>query len=328
MKPTGLVVLPAKTRRPRIPGRAIRRDRLSGILDGILDTPVTLVTAPSGFGKSWLLSDWLDQNSRTPSAWVTIDEHDSDPARLWAHVVDAVADADLGEAATRARTLLHSSNVGWPPIVDALSAGLGQRVEQVVLVLDDVHNLTGSLSPDSITHLIRYLPENVHLVLVGRHDPLVPLAHRRVLGELLEIRTRDLRCTQAESVALVEHTLGLNLPAQEVEELRERCMGWMAGIRLAAAAAASGRDAHARGERFEVVGRAGTYESLAAYLVEEVIAELDESQRSFLLKTSVLEEPVGRTVRLPWRNVPTALGSWIGWPGRGSSPARPACRRT
>lgn len=281
-------VVAAKVRPPTIPVGAVRRDALV-LVDGLFDVPVTLVTGPAGFGKSWLVADWLRCNPRTPRAWVALDPGDADVMRLWTHIVEAIERSEVPEAAKQAQALIQDEDdVGWPLVVDALAAGCDALNGHFVLVLDDAHLLQGEEARRSLVQFLREIPSNVHVVLVGRHDADLPLGRWRVTGAMRVIRTNDLRCTPRESQDLVTGMLGLDLDAEAIETLRSHTMGWIAGIRLAATVAASRADSSAAAQDLAQVGEvAGAYAELADYLVDEVISHL-EGDRQFLLDTSIL----------------------------------------
>ena len=291
MTESGRVVVAAKLRPPSVPGNAARRDRLHHLLDSVFHFPVTSVTAPAGFGKSWLVASWLREHPGTPQAWVTLDRLDADPVRFWSHVLQATAQSTLPDAGREALRVMDAADAAWPLIVDSLAAGLAARHEHFILVLDESQRLAGDEVLASLTQFLSQLPSNSHVVLVGRHDPSLMLARRRLVNELLEIRTLDMRCTQQESVDVVTTSLGLDLPYEAIDEVRERTMGWITGIRLASSAAARRDDVVAAARELSPVGAvAGAYDALGDYLVEEVLGEMDGELSDFLLDTCVLTE--------------------------------------
>ena len=178
--------VPSKTRRPEVLASAIERVGLNDRLDAVLDHPITLVTAPAGFGKSWAVAGWLQGDARPPSCWVTVDSYDDDAMRLWTHLIGAVRDAGLSAAAAEAAGLITGSPAGWPRIVDALAAGLAEGAEPLVIVLDDIHAVTDPEALASLGQFLAQLPAATHSVFVGRRDPDIPLARWRVAGELLD----------------------------------------------------------------------------------------------------------------------------------------------
>ena len=119
--------VPTKTQAPRVPVSAIERLGVHDRLDAVLDHPLTLVTAPAGFGKSWALAGWLQGDAAPSSCWVSLDTYDDDAMRLWTHLIGAVRGSDQPEAAAEAESLISGSPAGWPRIVDALAAGLAEQ---------------------------------------------------------------------------------------------------------------------------------------------------------------------------------------------------------
>lgn len=286
MGTTQRTYIPSRTQPPHVSASAIERVGLHDRLDGVLDHPLTLVTAPAGFGKSWAVAGWLQGAARPPSCWVTVDSYDDDAMRLWTHVIGAVLGSSRSAAATEAEGLIAGSPAAWPRIVDTLAAGLAEGAEPLVIVLDDIHTVTNPEALASLQQFLAQLPTTSHVVLVGRHDPDIPLARWRVTGTLLEIRSTDLRCDREETAALVRDSLGLRLTDEDVSTIHERTMGWLAGIRLVAATIAR-RPGNAA-TLDDVSSVHGAYDALGDYLVEEILGTLDEDTRRFLLDTSVL----------------------------------------
>ncbi len=284
----------AKIRQPFVGLNAIARRGPSSLLDQVPDYRVTVVTGPAGFGKTWLVSDWLYCHSDWHQSWVTIDAYDRDPMRLWRYIVESVqqsADPDTGEEAGH---VLASGRSGIPLIVDTLTADLARRTDRTVIVFDDVHHLDGDESVASMGQFLSKLPDNASVILVGRHDAPVPLSRMRLSDDLLEIRTTDLRCTLAETQTLVTESLGLALLPETVAMLHTKTMGWLAGVRLASESISRSRDmSRSASELPDVATLEGAYDALGDYLLEEVLVELDEEDRQFLLDTSILHDLSG-----------------------------------
>ncbi len=263
-------------------------------LESVLDHPVTLLTAPAGFGKTWLVADWMASHADVAQCWLALDQYDNDPARLWLHLLRGVDSSGSPRVATEALRLLETTSAGVNAIVDALSVGLAEHAEEVVIVLDDVHRIDNDEALASLDRFLRQLPTTTHVVLLGRHDPALPLSRWRLSGDLLEIRTADLRCSLEESKAIVAGSLGLDLDAAVVAEIQHKTMGWLAGIRLAALATAASDDVSMAAAQLPSVGTVnGAYDTISDYLVEEVIDHLDEPDRRFLLDTSILRDLSG-----------------------------------
>jgi len=177
------------------------RPRLLGFLEDTSDCKVTLICAPAGYGKTTLLTQWRGtEQARSAFAWVSVDEQDNDPIRLWRHVVEALRQVALGEdfAADIIGALgavgYRLGEITLPRLINEL-AGLPHRV---ILVLDDYHCITEIDCHKSVSFLVDNLPDNVHLVLSSRSDPQLPLGRPRASGWMTEIPTEQLAFSEEE----------------------------------------------------------------------------------------------------------------------------------
>ncbi|WP_020388428.1 LuxR C-terminal-related transcriptional regulator [Kribbella catacumbae] len=272
-----------------VPGRrrgVVGRGRLGERLALGVESLVTLVSAPAGFGKTTLLTEWLAAGGQV-AAWLSLDERDNDPGMFWAYLVKALKSAApaVGESAL---SLLQSPK---PPIEAVLSALLNDlsAVEyDVVLVLDDYHVIEADEIHGGMTFLVDHLPPRIHLVISTRIDPALPLARLRARGELVEIRSAELRFTADEVAAYLNGVMGLRLTVEDVAVLDERTEGWIAALQLAALSM-QGRD-DASGF---IAGFAGDDRHLVDYLAEEVLLRQPEAVQDFLLRTSILDRLCG-----------------------------------
>jgi len=285
---TGVVspLLAAKVRVPARRREAVARPRLVGRVGRA--ARLTLVSAPAGFGKTTLLTEWLAQAPGGPAvAWVSLDERDNDPGTFWTYVVTAVQDATGGVGAD-ALDVLRSPQ---PPVEAALVSLVNElhaRPGEVVLVLDDYHLVESGEIHDGMAFLLDHLPDHLHLLLATRADPPLPLARLRARGELVEIRAGDLRFTREEAAEYLAGPMGLTLSGDDVVRLAERTEGWAAALQLA------GLSLQDRDDPSAVVARfAGDDRFVVDYLAEEVLARLPADVREFLLRTSVLERFTG-----------------------------------
>jgi len=257
---------------------------------------LTLLSAPAGFGKTTLLSDWAAACHR-PVAWVSLDEGDDDPIRFWSYVVAALrtAQPDTGAMALaalqtsrgrRLSTVSPSRNgAAW---IDALLTGLINDLvecpDPLVLVLDDLHLITGRQNHNALVFLVDSLPPQVHLVCATRTDPPWPLARMRARGELTELRARELRFTLDEARTFLNEAHALALSAEDVAALDARTEGWVAGLQMAAL---SMRELGDRSAFVERLG--GAHRFILDYLVEEVLSRQSDNIQGFLLRTSILQ---------------------------------------
>jgi LuxR family maltose regulon positive regulatory protein len=261
---------------------AVPRPRLIERLNEGLRRKLTLVSAPAGFGKTTLLSDWLAGCGR-PAAWLSLDEGDNDPARFLSYLVAALRTvaAGIGEGVLGA---LRSPQ--QPPTESILTALLNEIdtvPDDFVLVLDDYHVVDARPIDDVLAFLLKHLPPRMHLVIATREDPHLPLARLRARGQLGELRAADLRFTPSEAAEFLNHAMGLNLSPQDVAALETRTEGWIAGLQLAAISMQGHEDAARFIESFT-----GSHHFVLDYLVEEVLQQQPESVQAFLLRTSIL----------------------------------------
>src|SRR5919107_1716989 len=178
---------------------AVLRPRLTGRLNGGLNGKLTLVSAPAGFGKTTLLSEWLS-DCRKPAAWLSLDEGDNDPTRFLAYLVAAlqsIAPNNIGEG------VLGVLQSPQPPPTESILTALLNEITTIpdafVLVLDDYHVIDASAVDDALTFLIDHLPPRMHLVVATREDPHLPLARLRARDQLSELRSAELRFTSSEA---------------------------------------------------------------------------------------------------------------------------------
>ena len=284
-------VIETKLRVPSPRPEQVPRPRLLGMLEEGLDCRVTLVSAPAGYGKTILLSQWLRSREGDGAfAWVSLDEHDNDPIRLWRHIVEALGRGAAGEDFGAA--ILAALSVAGAKVTEAvlpmLLNELGEMSQGVLLVLDDYQFANGEGCHESIDFFVEHLPENVHLVLATRSDPPLHLGRLRARGELSEIRTEHLAFTEQEVTSLLNERLRLRVGAEDLAVLLDRTEGWPAGIYLAVLSLEGKEDVHA-----SIASFGGSNRYILDLLGEEVLAGLPEDERQFMLETSVLSRMTG-----------------------------------
>ncbi len=262
--------------------RVVPRPRLIKQLNDGLYGKLTLVSAPAGFGKTTLVSEWLASCGR-PAAWLSLDEGDSDPARFLLYLVAALRTIlpGLGEG------VLAALQSPQPPPAEALLTALVNEMTATpggfVLVLDDYHVLDATSVDQLLTFLLEHLPPQMHVAITTREDPQLPLARLRARGQMTELRAADLRFEPAEAAGFLTRVMGLDLSEEEVAALETRTEGWIAGLQLAALSMRGRTDV----ARF-VNAFAGDNRFIVDYLVEEVLQRQPDRVRSFLLQTSIL----------------------------------------
>ena len=266
----------------------VPRARLSERLSRGAESALTLVSAPAGFGKTTVVTEWLSSvpvETRSV-AWLSVDRRDNDPALFWTYVVTALQAAEPTVGAS-ALALLQSPQCTMEAVLFSLLNDLSAVPDDIVLVLDDYHLIESRDVQDGLAFLLEHLPPRVHLVLVTRADPPLPLARLRARGDLVEVRVADLRFTADEAAAYLER-VGLLLTPADVAALEGRTEGWIAALQLAALSMQGRHDVAGF-----IAGFAGDDRYIVDYLVEEVLQRQSEDVRSFLLQTSVLDRLTG-----------------------------------
>ncbi|HZI74118.1 MAG TPA: hypothetical protein VFD73_08880, partial [Gemmatimonadales bacterium] len=252
--------------------------------------PLTLVSAPAGFGKTTLLAQWLAESGMS-AAWLSLEPGDNELVRFLSYLIAAfqTLDPHLGIGAL---TLLQMP----PPaaaetVLTLLTNDVGSHGRDggdLVLVLDDYHVLDAQPIDQALTYLVEHLPPHMHLVIATREDPPLPLARLRAGGHLTEVRAADLRFTLSEAAAFLTQVMGLTLEAQDIAALEMRTEGWIVGLQLAALSLQGQPDAAGF-----ITSFTGSHHFVLDYLVEEVLGQQDARLQTFLLRTSILERMTG-----------------------------------
>ena len=279
---------------PLRPGMVSRPRLIERLNAGLLSRrKLTLISAPAGFGKTTLLSEWAAGCER-PVAWLSLDEGDNDPTRFWAYVIAALQTVREGIGGT-ALAALQSPQ---PPPVEAILTTLINEIAAVsqgdhegcpyVLVLDDYHAINAQPIHDGLAFLLDHLPPQMHLGLTTRSDPPLHLTRLRGRGQLTELRPTDLRFTPDEVTEFLNQVMGLELSADNVAALASRTEGWIAGLQMAAVSMQGREDIASFVRAFT-----GSNRFILDYLVEEVLDQQPSATQEFLLKTSILERLTG-----------------------------------
>ncbi|MEO1439716.1 MAG: LuxR C-terminal-related transcriptional regulator [Chloroflexota bacterium] len=244
---------------------------------------LTLISAPAGFGKTTLVSAWLDTESN-PVAWFSLDAHDSDPTRFLMYLVAAVRTIvpHMGD------DLMGLLDAPEPPAIQSLLVpllnDLATLPEHFIVVLDDYHVIDSPEIDTALAFLINNQPPQMHLVITTREDPRLPLARLRARRQLTEIRAIDLRFTPDETSNFLNEIMGLALSPADIAALDARTEGWIVGLQLAALSMQGQSD-----PRQFIASFSGSHRFVLDYLVEEVLRQQPEHVHSFLLQTSLLD---------------------------------------
>ncbi len=275
--------------------RFVPRPRLIERLNEGRHCKLALISAPAGFGKTTLVSEWAAVCDR-PVAWLSLDEGDNDPTSFLTYLVAALQTLALskveGISANIGKGVLAILQSPQPPPIESILTTLLNEITTIpdnfVLVLDDYHVIDSKPVDHVLTFLLEHLPPQIHLVITTREDPPLPLARLRARGQLTELRAADLRFTTAEAVDFLNQVMGLNLAVEEITALEARTEGWIAGLQLAAISMQGHQDAASFIQSFT-----GSHRFVLDYLVEEVLQQQSESIQTFLLRTSILDRMCG-----------------------------------
>jgi LuxR family maltose regulon positive regulatory protein len=261
---------------------------------------MTLISAPAGFGKTTLVSEWVEnlqsdskkgEEVKNRIAWLSLDEGDNDTVRFLTYFIAAL-DHAKGIDTTFGRGELSILQSSQPPpavaILTSLLNELAESSDKIIFVLDDYHLIEVQPIHNSLTFLLEHLPSQLHLVIVTREDPQFPLARLRSKDQLTELRAADLRFTSFEVAQFLNQVMGLDLSVEAIVALESRTEGWIAGLQLAAISVQGQDDAHSLIKAFT-----GSHQYVLDYLVEEVLEQQSKGVQTFLMQTAVLDRLTG-----------------------------------
>jgi LuxR family transcriptional regulator, maltose regulon positive regulatory protein len=271
--------------------RLIARDDLLATLDRAVASKVTIISAPAGSGKTSLLRAWADRpGQRHRLAVMQVQRDQQDAQQFWLALLSAVRHASGTTSGAGPPTATPEFN--GRAMVDRVLSELEDQRGRVVLVIDDLHELTSPEALDQLTRLLTNLPSNAHAVLAMRHDVRLRLHRLRLAGELAEIRGKDLRFTERETRELLDAS-GITLSEAGAALLHQRTEGWVAGLRLAVISLAD----HPYPEQF-VAEFSGSDRTVAEYLVAEMLERQPDDVQQLLLRTSLLDQVSGELADL------------------------------
>lgn len=311
------ILLATKLFLPPLPANALQRKRLWERLDQGLapENRLVLVCAPAGYGKTTLVSEWLHKLPGLEAAWVSLGAEDNDPGEFFALLAAGLEKSRPGARATLAALLQSPQPLAPQALAAALLNEVARQSSPLILVLDDYQLIGAQAVHEGVAFLVDHLPPGVHVVLVSRSDPPLPLHRYRGRGQMVEVRQADLRFTPPEISHLVQALAGYRLNGAEAAILEERTEGWAAGVQMAGLSLRGRADAG----RF-IHSLSGSQRYFLDYLAEEVLNSQPPEIQRFLLATSILDHfcaglcdwilaaegadpEAGRAVRRPARSI-------------------------
>jgi LuxR family maltose regulon positive regulatory protein len=306
-------LITTKLHRPPVDRIHVHRPHLLARLDQHRDRPLTLVSAPAGYGKTFLIGCWLEACD-IRSAWVSLDENDDDLQIFMSYFIAAIKSL-FPEACRNTQTLLNTPNL--PPITVLSTSLLNElnRIEQpFILVLDDYYRIKETTLHKLITDILKHPPKSFHLVISGRYDPPFPIVTLRAQSRVTEIRTQDLSFNVAETQTLLNQLLGDQVSLSTAASVEEKTEGWVTGVRLAALSMRQGADIDTRMLEPHV-----NAQYVMEYLFTEVFSHQPPEISQYLLATAILDRfcgPLCEALRAPG-DKPFAgeIGGWefIAW---------------
>jgi LuxR family maltose regulon positive regulatory protein len=282
-------LLGTKLHRPPPPSKLVQRTNLVHTLMKNLEVGrfLTLVSAPAGFGKTTLVSEWVS-SLHLPVAWLSLDRADDDPGQFFAYFIAALqkVNENIGR---EIESVLHSGQLPSSPAIatslvnDILAAGV-----HFIIVLDDFQVIQDRAILEVLETILAKPPEQMHLVLITREDPLLPLSRLRGNNQMWEIRAQDLRFKEHEVGLFLNGVMGLSLSEADVAAMENRTEGWAAGLQLAAIAM------HDRADLSSFITHlSGSHRYILSYLTEEVLSRQTNEIQIFLSQTSILDKLCG-----------------------------------
>ncbi|MEC5180541.1 LuxR C-terminal-related transcriptional regulator [Arthrobacter sp. CG_A4] len=248
---------------------------------------LTLISAPAGFGKTTLVSEWIAETRRRKPearvAWLSLDERDNFPVSFLSYLTAAFHQADPDIDSTG-----HNSQLSVDATMTSLVNEVARSRHEIILVLDDFQLIEEPSIRDAVAFLIDHLPPTLHVMISSRSDPLLPLARLRARGELTELRAADLRFTPDEAATFLNQAMGLSLSPEDVTALERRTEGWIAGLQLAALSMRESTDISGF-----ITAFTGSNRYVIDYLIEEVLERAPLDVREFLSQTALLDRLCG-----------------------------------
>jgi LuxR family transcriptional regulator, maltose regulon positive regulatory protein len=286
------ILLTTKIRTPPLRRNFVNRPNLIQRLNAGLaqNSRLILVSAPAGYGKSTLLSEWVSQVN-FPTAWLSLEKGENIPARFWSYFFRSLSSIPHLRRAGIGEAIFQALQSPQPPPLEPLLANLVNDLstleEEAILVLDDLHTITEGKIHEDLVFLMDHLQlstNSLHLVVASRMDPPWPLARWRVRQEVTELRSTDLRFTLQETAVFLNDVMSLNLSTESISLLDARTEGWITGLQMAALSMQGRDDMTAFIRSFS-----GSHRFVLDYLVEEVLDRQPAEIQEFLLKTSILD---------------------------------------
>ncbi len=268
---------------PPVPEDFVPRQRLAERLARITKRPLTLVSAPAGYGKSTAVAAWLQTCPLHP-AWLALDDTDNDPAVFMIYFLAAIRRGVPAFGVELGTTLEAGRVLSIEAFVESVFAELNLINQGIVLAIEDCHLIRTGEVFGLLRELMRHPHPLLHLVLISRHDLPLPLSDWRARNQMLEVRAADLRFSLEETGRFVRHGLGDALDEEMIARLHQNTEGWIAGLRLALLSLTQVEDVGGQVLELNAHNR-----HIVEYLADQVLGGLPAEQQAFLIQTSILD---------------------------------------
>ncbi len=249
-----------------------------------LSRKLILVSAPAGFGKTTVVSDWIDQK-KIPAVWFSLDNSDNDPVEFLSYIISGIQSINK-EFGLNALKLINSPN---KPSVESIASLLINEIlsinQNFILVLDDFHSINSSEVLKLVAYLIEHIPGHIHIVILTRSDPALSVSRLRSQHQLVELRSSDLSFSANDISILFNKKLKLGLSIDDIYSLETKTEGWIAGLQLTALSMQGREDISGFIQDLK-----GDNRYIMDYLMEEVLRMQADDIKEFLLQTSILEQ--------------------------------------
>ncbi|MFN4150783.1 MAG: hypothetical protein ACK4IX_07545, partial [Candidatus Sericytochromatia bacterium] len=277
-----MLFLKTKSYIPQAPNNLVNRTKLVKKLDQGLDKDLTIVTAPIGFGKTSLVSEWVSNlKDKYNIAWLNIDSGDNNPIFFISYIINALSknNSDFGKSTE----LLLKSSINPDLLINSIINEIETKLEKTILIMDDFHLIENDLIKEYMSFFISKIPSNIHLVIISRTFPDIHIAKLRLQNKINEIDIDELRFSFSEEKDFLNKTLNLDLKDESVNKISNKTEGWIAGLQFTTLAL--------KEKNFTefIKNFTGNNIYIEEYLTDEVLSNLEHDIRNFLLKTSFLD---------------------------------------
>ncbi|MDG5786027.1 LuxR C-terminal-related transcriptional regulator [Evansella sp. AB-P1] len=283
-KHDNLQLLKTKSTMPLLCSDLLSRDRLTKKVNEAMNqrlTKLILLSAPASYGKSTVLADWASTYS-LPVCWLTLDDEDNDEPQFWSYFIQSIPKLNSNVRKKILNMLLHSNVPNYKKIIMTIINELNAQEDIVTIILDNYHHIKNQSIDKHMSYFLMYLPTNVRIIISTRTIPKLPLSLMRAKGELVEIKTKDLRFSLTEEYEFFKKALDVSLSKEQITNLDNKIEGWICALKLVSQSIKNVID------NKQIVKEVKTNQKhIKDYFADEIILKQTEQLQMFLLKTSI-----------------------------------------